>query len=60
MLTAPDGQMIVEQKPFADEPRLGEDEIIAIDGEPAFLFAASAGDMARESRPELGPRHSHE
>ena len=31
---------IVEQKPFADSARLGEEEIIALDNERAFLFAA--------------------
>ena len=31
---------IVEQKPFPDTLHLGEEEIIALDGEPAFLFAA--------------------
>jgi hypothetical protein len=31
---------IVEQRPFAGIPWLGEDEILALDGEPAFLFAA--------------------
>ncbi len=33
---------IVERKPFADSAWLGEREIVALDGEPAFLFAASA------------------
>jgi hypothetical protein len=31
---------IVEQRPFPDSAMLGEEEIIALDGEPAFLFAA--------------------
>src|SRR5213076_1532841 len=31
---------IVEQKPFADSPRLGEEEIVALDGEQGFLFDA--------------------
>lgn len=31
---------IVEGKPIADSPRLGEEEIIELDGEQAFLFAA--------------------
>lgn len=31
---------IVEQKPIADGPRLGEEESVALDGEQAFLFAA--------------------
>jgi hypothetical protein len=31
---------IVEQKPVADSPWLGEEEIVALDGEQAFLFAA--------------------
>jgi hypothetical protein len=31
---------IVEQKPVADSPWLGEEQIIALDGEQAFLFAA--------------------
>jgi hypothetical protein len=31
---------IVEQKPFIDAPRLGEDEILRLDGEKGFLFAA--------------------
>lgn len=31
---------IVEQKPFADSPWLGEEEIVALDGEQAFVFAA--------------------
>lgn len=31
---------IVEQKPFADRPWLGEEEIVALDGEQAVLFAA--------------------
>jgi hypothetical protein len=31
---------IVEQKPIADSRWLGEEEIIRLDGEPAFLFAA--------------------
>jgi hypothetical protein len=31
---------IVEQKPVADSPWLGEEEIIGLDGEEAFLFAA--------------------
>jgi hypothetical protein len=31
---------IVERKPVADSPWLGEEEIITPDGEPAFLFAA--------------------
>lgn len=31
---------IVEQKPFPDSPWLGEEEILAIDGEEGFLFAA--------------------
>jgi hypothetical protein len=31
---------IVEQRPFADSPWLGEEEILVLDGEPAFLFAA--------------------
>jgi hypothetical protein len=32
---------IVEQKPVADSPWLGEEEIVALDGEQAFLFAAT-------------------
>ena len=31
---------IVEQKPVADSPWLGEEEIVALDGEQAFLVAA--------------------
>jgi hypothetical protein len=31
---------IVEQKPVADTPWLGEEEIVALDGEQGFLFAA--------------------
>ncbi len=31
---------VVEQKPFADSHWLGEEEIVALDGEQAFLFAA--------------------
>ena len=31
---------IVEQKPFADDLTLGEEEILRLDGESAFLFAA--------------------
>lgn len=31
---------IVEQKPVADSPRLGEEEIVSLDGEKAFVFAA--------------------
>lgn len=31
---------VVEQKPFADIPWLGEQEIVALDGEQAFLLAA--------------------
>ncbi len=31
---------IVEQRPFADRPWLGEDEIIDLEGEKGFLFAA--------------------
>jgi hypothetical protein len=31
---------IVEQRPFPDSPWLGEKEIVALDGEPAFLFVA--------------------
>jgi hypothetical protein len=31
---------LVEQKPFPQSPWLGEEEIIALDGEQAFLFAA--------------------
>lgn len=31
---------IVERKPVAGCERVGEDEILALDGEPAFLFAA--------------------
>ena len=31
---------IVEQKPFSDDNLLGEEEIISLDGETAFLFAA--------------------
>lgn len=31
---------IVEQKPFGEMPWIGEELIIALDGEPAFLFAA--------------------
>jgi hypothetical protein len=30
----------VEKRPFPDSPWLGEEEIVALDGEPAFLFAA--------------------
>lgn len=30
----------MEEKPFPDIPWLGEEEILALDGEPAFLFAA--------------------
>jgi hypothetical protein len=33
---------IVEQKPIADSPWLGEEEIIGLDGEGAFFFAARA------------------
>jgi hypothetical protein len=33
---------IVEQKPFPDSLWLGEEELIALDGEQALLFAASA------------------
>jgi hypothetical protein len=33
---------IVEQKPIADSPWLGEEEIVQLDGEEAFLFAARA------------------
>jgi len=33
---------IVEQKPFAENRGLGEDAIIELEGEPAFLFAARA------------------
>jgi hypothetical protein len=31
---------IVEQKPFAHSPWLGEEEVVALDGERGFLFAA--------------------
>ncbi len=31
---------IVEQRPFPESPSLGEEEIMALDGERAFLFAA--------------------
>jgi hypothetical protein len=31
---------IVEQKPFGDSPWLGEEEVVALDGERGFLFAA--------------------
>jgi hypothetical protein len=31
---------IVEQRPFPESPWLGEEEIVALDGERAFLFAA--------------------
>lgn len=33
---------IVDRKPIADRPWLGEEEIIRLDGEDAFLFAARA------------------
>jgi hypothetical protein len=36
---------IVEQKPVADSPSLGEEEILTLDGEQAFLFAARARGM---------------
>ena len=31
---------IVEKKPFGDSPWLGEEEVVALDGERGFLFAA--------------------
>jgi hypothetical protein len=33
---------IVERKPFPDSPGLGEEEIVTLDGEQAFLFSARA------------------
>ena len=41
---------IVELKPFAEGPRLGEDEIIELDGESAFLFAGKSRGKQLRSR----------
>ncbi len=41
---------IVEGRPFADEPTLGETEILALDGESAFVFAARVRGQALLSR----------
>ncbi len=41
---------IVGQKPVADTPWLGEEEIITLDGEQAFLFAARVRGMSLASR----------
>jgi hypothetical protein len=41
---------IVEQKPFADRPWLGEEQIVALDGEQAFLFAAAVRGRRLEGR----------
>jgi hypothetical protein len=41
---------IVEQKPVADIPWLGEEEIVTLDGEQAFLFAARVRGMSLAGR----------
>jgi hypothetical protein len=41
---------IVEQKPIADSPSLGEEEIITLDGDLAFLFAAKVRGRSLASR----------
>jgi hypothetical protein len=41
---------IVEQKPVADTPWLGEEEIITLDGEQAFLFTARVRGMSLAGR----------
>jgi hypothetical protein len=42
---------IVEQKPFADRPWLGEEEVVGLDGEQGFLFAARVRGRLLADRP---------
>ncbi len=42
---------IVETKPVADEPRLGDDEILRLDGEKAFIVLARKRGIELENRP---------
>src|SRR5207249_9100779 len=41
---------IVEQKPIPDSPWLGEEDVVALDGEQAFLFAARVRGRSLASR----------